>query len=160
MPYDAISTEVLNQLLPRHINPTDNLQNEVAANVNALRNIDFINGDLDGNFQKLREQCGLMTPDDHVSSLITAFSIDTNQGTPLITEVGDGKYKSALFLYWLAGDKDVFTMDEDKRNLVRTYFGDEICQDALNNRDTKHQTVKDLLFIGNNVTVVIERPNK
>jgi len=75
--------------------------------------------------------------------------------------VGEGKYKSALFLLYLAElrlneqshrDKSWsgcgFHTSSTSQKLTILYFGDELCDDAKNNPQTKHTTIRDLLADG------------
>lgn len=110
---------------------------------------------LDENFLLLRKMCSLGDPQtEHVSSLIKGFSLTDEYEQTHEVEVGEWKYKSALFLYWLAEWRDEFTMDDKKRQLVWDYFGHDICSDAMENQDTKHTTVRYLLNqSGSKVTI-------
>lgn len=101
---------------------------------------------LESNFLILRKICSLGDPQtEHVSSLITGFSLTDEHEKTHEVEVGEWKYKSALFLYWLAEWKDTFIMDDKRRQLVWNYFGHDICSDAMENQNTKHTTVRYLL---------------
>lgn len=113
---------------------------------------------LEHNFRVLRQMCSLWDPEiEHVSSLITDFSLTDEYWVRHEVQVGDGKYKSALFLYWIAEWADGFTMDDNKRQLVWDYFGHGICADAMENQNTQHTTVRYLLNQwGSRVT--IQRP--
>ena len=101
---------------------------------------------LEYNFELLRKMCSLWDPTtEHVTSLITEFSLTDEHWEVHTVEVWEWKYKSALFLYWLAEWKDEFIMDDNLRQYVWDYFWHEICDDAMNNPSTKHTTVRYLL---------------
>lgn len=115
--------------------------------------------DLPGNAAKLVAYFGL----SHESEVpMLRFAISTD-GAVRETNVGEGKYKSALLLHYLAyamhgydpGISRVpFLVVEDMREVIRDYFGDEICRDAEHNANTKHTTVRSLLA-GKHTAVVI-----
>ncbi len=101
---------------------------------------------IDKNFSDLRKMCSLWDPTtEHVSSLITGFSLTDEFWKIHDVKVWEWKYKSALFLYWLAEWKDSFAMDDLKRQHVWDFFGHSICNDAFENENTIHTTVRYLL---------------
>jgi hypothetical protein len=95
-----------------------------------------------------------------VGDLISSFVIEVN-GERTETKVEAGKYKSALFLLYLAecAGQDTFIRCQGDRDLIIAYFGREIVDDALNNPETKHTTVRQLLADGL-VRITINRPRK
>ncbi|HEX8993910.1 MAG TPA: hypothetical protein VF803_01515 [Candidatus Paceibacterota bacterium] len=115
--------------------------------------------DLPGNAAKLVAYFGL----SHESEVpVGRFAISTD-GAVRETNVGEGKYKSALLLHYLAHamhgyDPGVprvpFPVTQEMRTVIRDYFGDEICSGAEHNADTKHTTVRSLL-VGKHIAVVI-----
>lgn len=77
------------------------------------------------------------------------------------TDVGPGKYLSALLLYylkemaglavkrdtgkWMFGHDVVFTVTRKMKETIRRYFGEELCSDA-EKPTTRHRTIRLLLF--------------
>jgi len=115
---------------------------------------------LEDNFSMLRGHLGLPS-EGHVSSLISSFTIEV-KGVATTTTVGDGKYKSALLMVYLAQmdrirEDDGFTLDREDRKDIKAYFGETLVADALSNPNTKHTTIRDLLANGR-VKVTINRP--
>ncbi len=110
---------------------------------------------LEENFLLLRKMCSLWDVEtQHVTSLITNFSLTDEYGKVHEVEVWEWKYKSALFLYWLSEWKEEFRMDDQKRQLVWNYFGHTICAEAFENPNTEHTTVRYLLNqIGSKVRI-------
>ncbi len=110
---------------------------------------------LDHNFGILRQMCSLWDSEtEHVTSLITGFSVTDEDWNKHDITVWEWKYKSALFLYWLSEWADEFTMDDKLRQYVWDYFWHKICDDAINNTFTQHTTGRYLLnWWGSRVTI-------
>jgi hypothetical protein len=132
---------------------------------------DIISADkgLVGNFQALLFRFGLLSEEvpgvtlaaaeGAVGDLISWFVIEVG-GERTETKVEAGKYKSALFLLYLAqcAGSDTFTMTSEYRDMVSAYFDAGIVDDALSNPETKHTTVRQLLADGL-VRITINRPD-
>lgn len=78
---------------------------------------------------------------------VTRFVIESPNNKKLDVMVGDGKYKSAIFLLYLSilEMNERIIMTERLRKLTRNYFGEELCQDAIKNPE-KHVTIRNLLM--------------
>jgi hypothetical protein len=112
--------------------------------------LDFDPQNFEGNVMRLVEHFGYRQAADNP---VARFLID-RPGHPeeeVKEVVREGKYKSAILLYYLytlvvpLADDSKFLMNERLRGIARAYFGDEICQDAISNKGTKHKTVRALL---------------
>jgi hypothetical protein len=122
----------------------------------------FIRNDLPKNAQQLIEYFGL----SHEAEVpVASFSI-TVDGNCEKTEVREGKYKSALFLLYLAHQtidgamNRPFQLRANMRQIVSDYFGDALCEDATKNPETKHTTIRALLTENVVVNILIEiEPN-
>ncbi len=119
--------------------------------------VKFYPDNMDSNFRGLLAFFEL-SEEQQVAELVASFSIVTD-GSIENTEVGAGKYKSAILLLALATSfgKDTFTLTPQNRALVKNYFPTELVQEAIANPDTEHITIRRLL-VGDNVTVKIKRP--
>lgn len=121
----------------------------------------FTSDDLSGNAAKLVEffDCG-----SESGVPVTRFSIAAPGYEVLEFDVQEGKYKTALFLLYLSTlsigyvERNRFMMNAMSRDLVRAYFGNAICDDALRNPETKHTSVRMLFRDAAQVTVIPE-PN-
>ncbi len=118
----------------------------------------FVANDLAGNAAKLVEYFGLARESDVP---VARFTISTD-GAVCSTDVGEGKYKSALLLQYLAyavhgcdtqNKRAPFPVTDKMRGITRMYFGDTICNDA-EKAETKHTTVRSLLS-GKHVAVLL-----
>lgn len=88
---------------------------------------------------------------------VASFSVSAGENDETVY-VDEGKYKSALLLLYLAelAEGDQFFMNDDYREIVREYYGDDLCADAETNEETTHTTIRDLLSDGQ-VIVTINR---
>lgn len=123
----------------------------------------FQPGHMDYNVDILLDRFHLIDMGE-VALKIPAFEVLINGKSQGFVEVVDGKYKSALlilFLWNMNDGSDVpgssFHLSSDHRRLINEFFPPRIIEDALNNPNTKHTTVRDLLAEGE-VIVVIKRP--
>ena len=123
---------------------------------------DFVPGDLSGNAQRLVTFFGLKSEDEVP---VGSFAISSDDFESSIT-VEKGKYKSALFIWYLCqlvcdiSEKARFTFafTGDMRDMTFVYFGDDICNDAITNPESKHTTVQKLLT-GENISIKIKKIN-
>lgn len=107
----------------------------------------------------LRGSRPLLQREEDAAKWVSSFSIAADGRKPVVTVVEAGKYKSALFLWWLIEYNHRQTnlrITEEHREFVRRYFTTAICKDAVENPETKHTTVRALLT-GKDVTVYIVR---
>lgn len=127
--------------------------------------ISFIPGQMESNFllgmfkYELAEYGKKITKEveARVATLISAFTITVN-GEVHRTEVGVGKYKSALLILYLADrfGKDKFRRDGSDREIIGAYFPKDLVEKALEG-DQEHMTIYLLLAQGA-VFIEIERP--
>ena len=81
---------------------------------------------------------------------VITFTITVNGKSEKVT-VTDGKFKSALLLLLLgegAENPYDYLMDDERRDKARLYFGSELCEDAEENPETEHTTIRYLLAEG------------
>ncbi len=110
-------------------------------------------GDINGNTLRLIKYFGFKEEQDVP---IKSFEIETNGSSTGLVLACKGKYKSALFLLYLSEltfntQPEIgagFHMNSTFRKLTVVYFGDDLCNDAMNNPQTKHTTIRDLLADG------------
>jgi len=107
------------------------------------------------NAELLCKECGL----DHESEVpIISIRVTGTRGKQKLFEVGEGKYKSALWVwYWLnrhsgnvlaCTDHSVggsFVMTPEAIASAASYFGEDICRDA-SRRDTVHEFVHWIIY--------------
>lgn len=112
---------------------------------------DFTPDDLAGNALELCDLFLLRREEDVPVSRITIMS----DGERHTFEVGPGKYKSALFLFYLLSrsGQQPFAMSDEFRPLAWKYFGPRIMTDA-ESPETKHTLVRALL--GDMVFITLE----
>ncbi len=85
-----------------------------------------------------------------------SFEIEIDGNSTGMVLICKGKYKSALFLLYLTklkfkmlpGFSARFLINPEFQRLTVLYFGDKLCDDAKNNPETKHTTIRDLLTSG------------
>ena len=121
------------------------LEDGVKSGVATLsQGVEFVD-DLNANFETLKKYYWLKS-DEQIKRLLTRFVIShyqlhiVNQSkepyeillSTLNEEVKGGKYKTALFLFWLSKKFHAFVVDQEKRKLVKSYFGTAICNDLGN----------------------------
>ena len=131
-----------------------------------MKDMEFISGDMNTNFLRLLWKYGLVpegtTPEmaeERVADIISAFTITVN-GSPRRTVVGQGKFKSALLILYLADKigKDQWRRDGTDRQVICDYFPRNLVDSALAG-DQTHQTIYDLLAQGS-VIIEVHRPSK
>jgi hypothetical protein len=121
----------------------------------------FYPHDLDHNYRELLVWKGLLRSetanDDEVGKAelrildhIASFSISVDSRPVFLTDVGPGKFKTAMLLLYLASKDggNTFVMDEDRRVLVSHYYSAEVINDALSDPQTTHTSVRALLSRG------------
>lgn len=119
----------------------------------------FLENDIDANALGLVKYFDLKEEKDVP---MKSFEIEINGSSTGLVLVCKGKYKSALFLLYLAKLKygklpehgARFQMDLKFKKLTLRYFGRPLCDDALNNSQTKHTTIRNLLSDGNVVVLI------
>ncbi len=129
------------------------LEDGVKSGVATLsQGVEFVD-DLNANFEALKRHYWLNS-DEEIKRLLTRFVIShyqlhiVNQSkepyelllSTVNEEVKQGKYKTALFLFWLSKKSPAFVMDIEERRLTKSYFGTAICNDLDN-----HPSVRALL---------------
>lgn len=91
--------------------------------------------------------------ESEIGRLIRSYTI-TSQHGEMTVEVGPGRYKSAILLYYLASHRGIgFHVRQEERQIVFDYFSLEIIEDAQMNPDTKHTTVRALLCVNPKVII-------
>ena len=102
----------------------------------------FNPNDLDGN---ARELCDLFMLRAEEEVPIDSFTI-VSDAVEMVVAVGPGKYKSALFLFYLMTKSagPAFELWAEMRPLVNRYFGQNLVEDAQR-PNTKHHTIRALL---------------
>lgn len=111
--------------------------------------------DMNGNIARLLVYLGFEKESDVP---VRQFIVTSDGGLPEATRVQQGKYRSALLLYYLASmtayedDNPMFTLTSKMRRVIENFFGHELCRQAMTDPDTVHQTIKKLL-LGKKVTV-------
>lgn len=117
---------------------------------------ELIPGDMEANVAGLM---GVLEIEDlsEIDQLVSAFKINSNLGVNT-THIDDNKRKSALLLLALAAryQKDVFTLNASDIALIKAYFPEDLIQDALENPQTEHTSIRQLL-LGESVIVSIMR---
>lgn len=81
---------------------------------------------------------------------ISKFTIMSEGYADISAHVEAGKYKTAMFLLYLAWlhKSSSFRMDIESQALVTQYFTAEVINDALSNPQTTHHSVRTLLATG------------
>jgi hypothetical protein len=119
----------------------------------------FIAGDMNQNFRALLLHFGLLSSIDatdkevklaeaRVKELIPSFSLSRNGMEATKIDVGEGKYKSALLLLFLADGKKKFHRSTTERQLTEMFFTPKIISDAKNPELDNHSVVRALLADG------------
>jgi len=127
-----------------------------------LENLDveLIPGDLASNYQTILEAMLLLSErgadeeemeevEKNLLRRVPCFHVTTSENK-LETRVGQGKFKSAaLILYFVEKyQHNPVRLSVEDTCFVREYFPADIINDALNNGQTSHTTVRALLSFG------------
>lgn len=121
------------------------------------RKVAFGCNDLSTHAQKL---VALFDLKNEADVPVESFTLNCD-GAETTTEVGPGKYKTALLLLYLAQNSIngvqgmPFSLSPLRRQMVREYYTVAICDDAENNPETPHTTVRALLK-GDCVTIFVK----
>ncbi len=101
----------------------------------------FTPNDLDGN---VRELCDLFRMSEE-DVPVDRYAI-ASDGIEMEVAVGPGKYKSALFLFYLMtkAAAPTFELRDEMRPLVKEFFGQTLMDDARH-PNTQHHTIRALL---------------
>lgn len=117
------------------------------------RTVKLVKNDIEANSISLLKYFDL---EKEADVPMDSFERITNGYSSGLISVGDRKYKSVLLLLYLsqltfkkhdcvsAG----FHMNPEYKEIVTTYFGDDLCNDAVNNYETAHTTIRNLLADG------------
>ena len=113
------------------------------------REIRFDDGDLNGNFEKLRALHWLGT-DDHISSILTSYTLTFKNGASATYIIPNkDSSKPWILLLTLAGNADEFELSGPQRAIVYRYFWSDICERREKWNNEKYIPIANVLVLTN-----------
>lgn len=109
--------------------------------------VSFIEGDLKGNFEKLRIFHWLKK-DDHISSILKSYTLTFEDGRSVRYDIPDSdSSKPGILLLTLAAGRDEFELNNNDRALVHRYFWYDICEWLEQWTDKKYTPIAHVLIM-------------